>query len=762
MSCCAPGAESLADPEGTRALPSPEELVLASRRVADGQREARLSVPAIHCGACLRTVENMLARVDGVLHARANLTGRSVTVRWRDGSPPPPIAETLAAAGYPPHVADGARDGPDPVQSELVRALAVAGFASGNIMLLSVSVWAGTDPAMRDVFHALSALIALPALLYSGRVFYRSAWQALRRGRTNMDVPISIGIALAFALSVYDTITGGPHAYFDASVMLLLFLLVGRTLDHAMRARANAAVEGLARLSPRGATVEREDGATAYLPVGEIVPGMTVIVAAGDRLPVDGRVLSGVSQLDRSLVTGENLPVPVSAGAVVEAGTLNLSAPLRIEATGAAEDSFLAETVRLMAAAEGGRSAYRRIADRAAALYAPFVHATAILALLAWFAVTGDLHRAITIAVAVLIITCPCALGLAVPIVQVIATRRLFDHGVMVKDGAALERLAGVDTAVFDKTGTLTLGVPRLRDGDRADPGALALAATLAAWSRHPHARALAAAHAAGDGRLDPAVEDVREYPGDGLEARRGTDTVRLGRADWALAAGSRDRLLPAGSGTVLAVNGRLAAAFAFDERLRAGTREAITVLRAEGIGIEILSGDNEAAVAGLAGALGVDRFRAGIRPEGKLARLNELAAAGHKALMIGDGLNDANAFAAATVSMAPSTAVDVGRNAADFVFLRESLDAAPLALATARRAGQLIRQNLAIAVLYNAVALPFAIAGLVTPLVAALAMSSSSLIVVVNALRLDRRPRRRRPVREAAWRAEAREGLAR
>jgi Cu2+-exporting ATPase len=327
----------------------------------------------------------------------------------------------------------------------------------------------------------------------------------------------------------------------------------------------------------------------------------------------------------------------------------------------------------------------------------------------------------------------------------------------MVKDGTALERLAGVDTVVFDKTGTLTLGVPRLRD--RADPKALALAASLAAFSRHPHARALAAAH---DGRLDPAVEDVREYAGDGLEARRGTDIVRLGRADWALAAGSRDPALPVGSGTVLALNGRLAATFTFDERLRAGTREAIAALRDQGLAVEILSGDRETAVAGLAASLGVTRFKAGIRPEGKLARLDALATAGHKALMIGDGLNDAPAFAAAHVSMAPSTAVDVGRNAADFVFLRESLDAAPLALATARRAGQLIRQNLAIAVLYNAIALPFAIAGLVTPLVAALAMSSSSLIVVVNALRLDRRPRRERPVREATWRPETGKEFAR
>ena len=343
-----------------------------------------------------------------------------------------------------------------------------------------------------------------------------------------------------------------------------------------------------------------------------------------------------------------------------------------------------------------------------------------------------------------------------------IATRRLFDRGVMVKDGAALERLAGVDVVVFDKTGTLTLGVPRLRDRDHADAKALALAATLAAYSRHPHARALAAAHAARDGRLDPAVADVREYPGDGLEARRNADVVRLGRAAWALARQPRDPAGPAEAGTVLAVNGRLVAAFVFDEALRAGARDAIAAFRGEGLDVEILSGDHEPAVAGLAGTLGVVRFRAAMRPEGKLARLNSLAAAGHKALMIGDGLNDTPAFAAAHVSMAPSSAVDVGRNAADFVFLRESLDAGPLALATARRAGQLIRQNLAIAVLYNGVALPFAIAGLVTPLVAALAMSGSSLIVVANALRLDWRPRRKRPLRAAAWRAEAGEGLAR
>jgi Cu2+-exporting ATPase len=701
-------------------------------------REVRLSVPTIHCGGCLRTIERALGNLECVAEARANLTTKSVTVRWPEGIAPPPLAETLAGIGHAPHLA-GSETGSetDKALGELIRALAVAGFASANIMAFSVSVWAGAGPELRNLFHLLSAVIALPVLLYSGRVFYRSAWAALRHGRTNMDVPISIGVSLAFAMSLYDMSKGGPHAYFDATVMLIFFLLIGRTLDHVMRAKARTAVGDLAKLTPRGATVEHEDGTGEYMPVGGIRPGMTILVAAGERAPVDGRVLSGASELDRSLVTGESAPVAIAAGAMVEAGTLNLTAPLRLEATASADNSFLAEMVRLMSAAEAGRSDYRRIADRAAGLYAPVVHSAALLSFLGWAFATGDFHRAATIAVAVLIITCPCALGLAVPIVQVIAARRLFERGVMIKDGAGLERLAEADTVVFDKTGTLTAGRPELVDAGHADPDALNLAAALAVHSRHPQSLALVAAHAARDG-AKPHVADIREVPGHGMEARLDGALVRLGRADWALedaAAISAPLRYPC---SVLSRNGRLVATFAFHERLRAGASEAVAALKNAGLGVEILSGDHEAAVRDLAGPLGVERFEAGIRPDGKLARLKALADAGHKTFMIGDGLNDAPALAAAHVSMAPSSAVDVGRNAADFVFTRDSLEAAPFALAVAKRTRRLIRENFALAVLYNAVALPFAIAGFVTPLAAALAMSGSSMIVVANALRLN------------------------
>jgi Cu2+-exporting ATPase len=540
-------------------------------------------------------------------------------------------------------------------------------------------------------------------------------------------------------MSLYDMIHGGPHAYFDATVMLIFFLLIGRALDHVMRTKARMAVNDLAKLTPRGATVEYDDGTSKYMPVGAIRSGMTVLVAAGERMPVDGCVLSGASELDRSLVTGESAPVAIAAGAVIEAGTLNLTAPLRLEATATADSSFLAEMVRLMNAAEAGRSAYRRIADRVAGLYAPVVHSAALLAFLGWALATGDYHRAVTIAVAVLIITCPCALGLAVPIVQVIAARRLFERGIMVKDGAGLERLAEADTVVFDKTGTLTAGRPELVDPDLADPDALRLAATLAAHSRHPQSLALVAAHA-GLGVAKAPVTDIREIPGHGLEARLEGGVIRLGRADWALDDPATVSTPPRYPCSVLSRNGRLIATFAFREHLRPGARDAVAALRNAGLDVEILSGDHETAVKNIAVSLGLERFEAGMRPDGKLARLRALTEAGYKTFMIGDGLNDAPALVAAHVSMAPSSAVDVGRNAADFVFTRGNLEAAPFALAIAKRARLLIRENFAIAVLYNAVALPFAITGSVTPLAAALAMSGSSIIVVANALRLNGR----------------------
>lgn len=444
---------------------------------------------------------------------------------------------------------------------------------------------------------------------------------------------------------------------------------------------------------------------------------------------MDAVVVEGRSDIDCSLATGESAPEAVGPGSALRAGTLNLAGPLKIAATAAAQDSFLAEMVRLMEAAESGRSGYRRLADRAASLYAPVVHTLALLSFAGWLLATGDVHRAITIAVAVLIITCPCALGLAVPMVQVVAAKLLYEHGIMARDGSAMERLAETDVALFDKTGTLTSGRPALRDAGSIDPATLTVAAALAAHSRHPYSQALAAASP----RADMAFDEIAEHPGLGIEARAGGDVWRLGRAEW-IADAPDGR---ASAGTVLARNAEVAARFSFDDDLRPGARESIALLREQGFAVAVISGDTAEAVRQTAASLGIGEAQAAMLPGGKADHVAALGRAGRKVLMVGDGLNDSAALIAAHVSMAPANAADIGRQAADFVFLRDSLEAVPFAIGVSQAARRLIRQNFGLSALYNVIALPIAVAGLVTPLIAALAMSLSSVVVVANALRL-------------------------
>ncbi len=733
MSCCAPGAEA-----ALSIGPNPaEELRLASRDLGNGTRQTDLSVPGVHCAACIASVERSLSTLPGVEFARVNLSMKRVTVNWRVAETgPPDLIGALRAVGYDAHLFSTESDPHDAEYSRLIRALAVAGFSAMNIMLLSVSVWSGADAGTRHAFHLISAALALPAIIYSGRIFYASAWSALRRRRTNMDVPISVGVMLAFALSVYDTVHNAPHAYFDAATSLLFFLLIGRTLDHVMREKARSAVAGLAKLVPAGATVIDADGRRRYVPVAEIEPGASLLVAAGDRIPLDGVVTEGISELDCSLVSGEAAPQVAEPGVAVQAGLMNLTGPLTIRTTQRAENSFLAEMVRMMEAAEGGRAHYRRLADRASSLYSPVVHGIALVSLLGWISATGDWHASITIAIAVLIITCPCALGLAVPIVQVVAARRLFERGIMIRDGSALERLAEVDTVLFDKTGTLTLGKPRLVNASDIDPSALGTAAAIAARSRHPMSVVIADAGRNGSQAL-PEFDRIAELPGYGLEAQSETGTYRLGRPDWALgreAANSEERAF---SVSLLAKDSEPLASFIFEDGNRPDARDTVGRLQRQGLAVGMLSGDRRPVVEELASSLGIDSFMPELRPSAKVARIAELSKTGSRILMIGDGLNDAPALAAAHVSMAPATAADVGRNAADFVFLHGSLSAVTDALEISRNAGILIRQNFTLAIAYNIIAVPVAVLGYVTPLVAAVAMSLSSIVVVTNALRL-------------------------
>lgn len=728
MSCCVENARVMTVVQAVSA----DEMQVASRALGDGFRQLDLSVPGVHCGLCIKNIEETLGKITGIAYVRVNLTGRRVTVRWKDGETPPDVVDPLRRLGYEAHIFDMAQE-KDPTFTRLLIALGVAAFASSNVMLLSVAVWSGADAATRDMFHWISGLIALPTLIYSGRIFYVSAWNALRARRVNMDVPIALAITLAFGMSVYETLHHGQHAYFDASVTLLFFLLIGRTLDYMMRARARSAVRGLAQLGSRGAVVIGENDERNYLPVNEIRPGMRIILAAGERVPVDARVEDGRSELDCAIASGESDAVPVGPGSDIRAGTMNLSTPLIIRATAEAKDSFLAEMVRLMDAAEGGRAYYRRLADRASELYVPMVHTIAFLAFVGWMFYTGgDWYRSIYIAICTLIITCPCALALAVPIVQVVAARRLFENGIMIKDGSAMERMAEVDTAIFDKTGTLTLGQPRLIDVETIAPHNLEIAAELSLYSRHPLSRALALFSGA---KPMTAFTRIEEVPGAGIEAELNGSIYRLGKRDWADDSAAKPHA--DGPETCLSIDGKLVQTFRFEDSPREDAAGAIAALKRNGLKLGIISGDRLPAVQKLAGYLGVDNFQAEVLPADKSELVQQLSRQGQKVLMVGDGLNDAPALVAAHVSMAPATAADIGRNAADFVFLRTSLSAVPLAFAVSKEAGRLIRQNFALSIGYNIIAVPIAIFGYVTPLVAALSMSLSSIVVVSNALRL-------------------------
>ena len=699
-------------------------------------------VPQMHCAGCMRSIERGLAQLDGVASARVNLTERKVTVNWV-GQDPGVILDKLSSLGFTAHLPDATKtiEAPDGLR-ELIWSMAVAGFAAANIMLLSVSVWSGAEAETRDLFHWISALIAVPAVIYAGRPFYRSALTALAARRLNMDVPISLAVLLALLTSLYETSIGGTHAYFDAAVSLLFFLLIGRVLDRVMRRRARRAVETLARMVPDRATVITGDGHQARIALAEIDIGARLLIRPGERVPIDARVMSGRSDMDVSMVTGESLPEVVEPGAILRAGTLNLSGAIEAETIARVGSSFLARMRELMAAAESGRAPYRRLADRMAEIYAPAVHGLALVTFLGWMIAGAGAHEAILAAVAVLIITCPCALGLAVPIVQVVAAGRLFENGILMRDGEALERMAKVDRVFLDKTGTLTMGDPGLAHEDDIDTTYLSVAASLADRSSHPLAAALVKAATSRNLALLPS-SDTREFPGLGVEAEIDGRRYRMGRVSWCGRSQTyedRDH-----TSVALSIDGEIKTVFSFADRDRPDLALAIANIKALRVAPVILSGDQPAIVDRLARRLGVDEALGALLPEQKLAKVTAARDAGHTVLMVGDGINDAPALSAGDVSMAPVTAADIGRRQADFVFMRDSLGAVPMAIGTARRAMGLIKQNIALALIYNCIAIPVAMLGHATPLVAAIAMSSSSILVTLNALRL-----------RAAWRGVA------
>lgn len=692
-----------------------------------------LSLPTIHCQACIAKVERALNAHSGIKHARVNLTLKRAYV---DASPNVTAAELVSlveAAGFEVYELD-----PDALNDtatrkaghDLLMRLAVAGFASMNVMLLSVAVWSGAADATRDMFHWISAAIAIPAIAFSAKPFFSNAWSALKAGRLNMDVPITLAILLALATSLWETWLSGHHAYFDAALTLTFFLLAGRWLDARARSAARSAAEELTALEvPRAWRIE--EGAAVEISVANLRVDDLVLVRPGGRVPVDGIVTEGRSEVDRAVLTGETLPETRGIGDVISAGEVNLTGPLTLRATAVGRDTSLHRIAALVSVAESGRSRYTSLADRAAKLYAPGVHILSALAFLGWLIWSGDMRVSLNIAAAVLIITCPCALGLAVPAVTTAASGRLFSRGLLIKNATALERLAEVDTVVFDKTGTLTTGQPVLSNWEELTDVQQSVAYALAEGSSHPLSRAIA--KTAKSKSCRPAVlRELLERPGFGTQGHINNNVVRLGRPEWIGTTAGDDGIcaaLDAGDGVLTTLK--------FEDQERPGAAETIAALERLGTRVLLLSGDRHHSVARFSSRIGVTEWHADMLPDEKAAFVADLTEKGCRVLMVGDGLNDTAALATAHVSISPAQALDAARAASDMVLLGQDLAPVAEAVLVARQATKRIKENFRIATLYNVVAVPMAIAGMATPLMAALAMSTSSITVSLNALRV-------------------------
>ncbi|HKL54583.1 MAG TPA: heavy metal translocating P-type ATPase [Roseovarius sp.] len=709
---------------------APAAETLAARDLPNAQ--IALSLPTIHCSACISKIERALNDHPHVNSARVNLTLKRASIDAEPEVTAEEMRTLVEGLGYEAHELDAGTlnaTATDRAGRDLLMRLAVAGFASMNVMLLSVSVWSGAEAATRDMFHWISAAITLPAIAFSGVPFFRNAWAALRNGRLNMDVPIVLAIVLAIATSLWETMLSGEHAYFDAALALTFFLLAGRYLDHRTRAIARSAAEELTALEVPRATRVRQ-GVEEVVNVAELAVGDLILVRPGGRMPVDGEIVSGTSEIDRSLLTGETLPVFAGEGQAVSAGEVNLTGPLTIRASAVGAETSLHRMADLVAIAESGRSRYTSLADKAAKLYAPGVHILSGLSFLGWYLYTWDMRMALNIAAAVLIITCPCALGLAVPAVTTAASGRLFRRGMLIKHETALERLAQVDTVVFDKTGTLTTGTPHLTNLNALPRAAVETALALAQGSSHPLAQAITkAARDAGFAAAE--VREVTEVPGYGTKGLFAGEEVRLGRASWTGAEGLSQ------TATYLKIGAAAPLALTFTDALRPGAEEAVQALVNGGKRVILMSGDTTPAVEALAQRLGIPQWVAEALPADKAARVEALRNDGAHVLMVGDGLNDTAALAAAHVSISPATALDAARVASDIVLLGNDLSPIGAACETAKSATRRIRENFRIATVYNIIAVPLAVAGLATPLIAALAMSLSSITVSLNALRL-------------------------
>ena len=713
-------------------------------------REAALILEGIVCAACVWLNERHVNRLPGVLEFRVNYSTHRARLRWDERQIRlSDILAAIAAIGYIAHPFDPNRQEALQKRERAValRRLAVAGLGSMQVMMLAVGLYVGDYQGMedwiREFLRWICLILTVPVVTYSAQSFYRAAWRDLRRRQLGMDVPVSLAILAAFAASVWHTWKGGGEVYYDSVTMFVFFLLTGRFLEMTARHRAAQISEALVRMLPATATRLNAADEEEIVPIAELAPGDRVLVRPGETIPADGRLIEGASSVDESLVTGESLPLPRQLGEALIGGSVNVESPLvmRVEKVGA--DTVLSAISRLLDRAQSEKPRLALLADRVAGGFVAVLLAVAAVVLAAWWSLS-DFDTAFRVTLSVLVVTCPCALSLATPTALVAATGALTRLGVLTTRGHALETLARATHVIFDKTGTLTFGRLQVATvetvGNLEARRGLALATALERGSEHPVGRALA--EAAGD--ATPAATDVHNTPGSGIEGWIEGRRYRIGRPGFVVelsgaAVAERDDFDSASTWVALGDETGLLAWFQLTDTLRPGAAAAVQALQTRGLTVELLSGDRPEAVAHIAREAGIAMATGGLSPQDKLDRLRELQGQGAVAAMVGDGVNDAPVLAAAQVSLAMGSGTQLAHATADMILLSEKLECLVSGVDMARRALTIMRQNFAWAIGYNLIALPLAAGGWLTPWMSAIGMSCSSLLVVVNALRLRR-----------------------
>jgi Cu2+-exporting ATPase len=695
-----------------------------------------LLVEGIHCSSCVWLIENTLRKDAKVKQAHINMSTRRLIIEWKGSeSDLTHLVEQIFALGYKliPFTPQAAESEAKEKERDLLIRIGVSGAVNIAMMMIVYGVWAGNfDNSMghytRLITHILASLIAVPAIIYSGAPFFYSAFKALKAKRTNMDIPIAIGILGATFISIQETILGNSYTYYDAAIGLIFFLLIGRFLDLKSRNRAREFAHNLLLNQPKTITLDI-DGKLKLLPLSKANIGDIAFVSVGERVPADGIIIEGDTEVDNSLITGESMPVALKVGGSVSCGTLNLGSPIKLRIKALADDTLLGEIIKLIEAAEQGRSRYVRVADQVSRYFTPVVLFLSITTFTLWYFIWhASFNTSLLNSIALLIITCPCALGLAVPVVQVLASSRLMAGGIIVKSPDALEKLSQINHIVFDKTGTLTEGRPQINNKELIDDKEFEVISSLASFSKHPLCKQIASNNLSFD--------NVEEIKGQGLTAKFKGEVVKLGSRSLCNVTGtSNDFYLEMWYKRGEKTPTRLT----FLDKLRPDVKETLQAFKELGIQIDILSGDRREAVAEVAKELGINNYQSGVSPKQKYEYLKSLADSGKKVLMVGDGLNDAAALKAAFISISPSTSLEITQTNSDIIFQGQKLMPIVESFKVSIKSTKLVKENFCLALLYNALTVPLAMLGYVNPIVAAVTMSTSSIIVVLNSLRVKR-----------------------